>query len=194
MRLCVCVSACCSYWVVCVEQITHHVCIDPAAPNCTQCRVWGHYRALCAHMLLVLVQKRPDLFQEGGRRTLVRDYFHPAYQVENCILAIGQQLTAPQANFGPFVAAVGDIVVIDSDGEEVNSEAAPAVNPMLPPFKFTMDQYKLNARRGRPRTRRRRSRGAASSADGGAPVRVGVDAPTAEDRARQTLAGLDFDL
>ena len=145
-------------------------------------------------MLLVLVQKRPDLFQEGGRRTLVREYFHPAYQVENCIRSIGQQLIAPQPNFGPSIATVDDIVVIDSDGDEVDSEAAPAVNPMLPPLKFTLEQYKLNARRGRRRTRRHRSRGAASSADGGAPVRVGVDAPTADDRARQTLAGMDFDL
>lgn len=146
-------------------------------------------------MLLVLVQQRPDLFQEGGRRTLVREYFHPAYQVENCIRSIGQQLTAPQPNFGPSIATVDDIVVIDSDGEEVASDAAaPPVNPMLPPLTFTLEQYKLNSRRGRPRTRRHRSRGAASSGDSGAPARVGVDAPTADDRARQTLAEMDFDL
>ena len=129
-----------------------------------------------------------DLFQEGGRRTLVREYFHPAYQVENCFRSIGQQLIAPQPNFGPSIDTVDDIVVLDSDGEEVDSEAAPAVNSMLSPLKFTLEQQKLNARRGRRRTRRHRSRGAASSADGG------VDAPTADHRARQTLAGMNFDL
>ena len=44
--------------------------------------------------------------------------------------------------------------VLDSDGEEVQSTPVPAQNPMLPPLRFTLENYKQNVRRGRRRTRR----------------------------------------
>eukprot|EP00750_Incisomonas_marina_P003841 INCI13418.4.p1 GENE.INCI13418.4~~INCI13418.4.p1 ORF type:complete len:731 (-),score=85.37 INCI13418.4:161-2284(-) len=136
------------------HKIRHIVCIDPEKPNCTQCRQWGNYRAMCAHMMLVVANQRRELFEAANRRELVRTYFHPAFLVENCIQAVGQHLEAPKAHFGPLGNSVGDIVPMDSDGEEVDSTPAIPQNPMLPPVKYTLDQYKLNGRRARPRTRR----------------------------------------
>ena len=154
---------------------------------------------MCAHMMLVVASQRRELFEATNRRELVRTYFHPAYLVENCIQAVGQHLEAPQAHFGPLGNSVDDIVALDSDGEEVDFTPAMPQNPMLPPVKYTLDQYKLNARRGRRRTRRYRSSGSATASDGATartPTRVGVDELTAEDQARQFLDNpdLDFDL
>jgi len=144
---------------------------------------------------MVVGQHRPELFREDRRRELVRTFFHPAYLVENWVEGMGHQLTAPRANFGPPMESANDIVVLDSDGEEVESTPAPARNPMLPPLKYTLQNYKRNARRGRPRIRRFRSRGAASAAGAAAPARVGGTVMTQEDRTRQFLNddALDFD-
>ena len=136
--------------------------------------------------MLVVVQKRPDLFQEGGcrsdtgPRTLSSRLPGPKLKSERLARSSPpHSLTLDHS----FIAVVGD-VVIDSEGEQVASEAAPAVNPMLPPLKFTLE-HTSSTRDVGARGRAHRSRGAASSAeDGGAPVRVGVDAPTADERGR----------
>ena len=148
-------------------------------------------------MMLVVANQKPHLFQEDNRRELVRTYFHPAYLVENCIQAVNQRLEAPQAYFGPARESVDDIIAIDSDGEEVDCTPAEDQNAMLPPVKYTLQQYKLNARPGRPRKRRFRSSGSATASDGAAPpARTEGDELTAEHKARQFLNNieLDFDL
>ena len=139
-------------------------------------------------MMLVLVAQRPHLFRPTNYSQLFRTYFHPSYLVENCLRAVGHKLTAPQVNLGASFK-VEEVVALDSDGEEVEAEeartelrASQSSNPMLPP---------LNC--GRPRTKRIRSRGSASSVDG-APARLGAFEPTREDMARQALAVMEQEL
>ena len=117
---------------------------------------------------------------------LVRKFFHPAYLVENWHGILDHQLTAPQPNFGPPEKAADDIIILDSDGEEVDLYM-PAHNPMRPPNDYTLANYKKKAKRGRPSTRRKRSRGSASAADGAPPHRVGGNVMTQEDQKRQYL-------
>jgi hypothetical protein len=144
-------------------------------------------------MALVLAHKRPGLLTQAGRVELSESYFHPAYLVKNGILAFQEQvLNVPQAKFGLEDRPMSDIIIIDSDGEEQESHAADDPNPMLPPFKYTWENYKNIPRRGRPNTRRKRSRGAASSWDGGAPV-VRNAIMAAEDTARLVLEQFDLD-
>ena len=94
-------------------------------------------------MALVLAHKRPGLLTQAGRVELSESYFHPAYLVKNGILAFQEQvLNVPQAKFGLEDRPMSDIIIIDSDGEEQESHAADDPNPMLPPFKYTWENYK----------------------------------------------------
>ena len=105
---------------VCSNQVQHVVSIDTESPSCTQCRIWGNYRIICAHIFLVLRQKRPDLFTEDGKLKLLRIFFHPAYIIDNWTDGMDHQLTAPQPNFGPNKESTEDIIALDSDGEEID--------------------------------------------------------------------------
>lgn len=170
------------------EQVRHEVCVDIEAPTCTDCRAWGHFRTMCVHMLLVLTKTQPSLFALERQHELVRGYFHPSYLIENCVRAFtDQSLVAPQVNFGPTPPSLTDIVIIDSDGEEVDSEpvGSEEANPMRPPFKYTLAHYKQNVRRGRPRTRRFRSSGSASSSSAAA-------AAPGQDQSTQFLSRVDW--
>ena len=123
-------------------------------------------------MVLVVAKHAPQLLR--NKQELMRTFCHPAYLVENWERGIADaNLRCPQAKLGPELAAI-DIIAIDSDGEEIEQDpsappAQPASQPMLPPEKYTLENYKNNRRRGRPRTRRFRSRGAVSSDGGAAP-------------------------
>lgn len=142
-------------------------------------------------MVLVVAKHRPELLQD--RKQLTRTFFHPSYLVESWELGIaGANLVSPQAKLGPDLAEV-NICALNSDGEEIECpEPQPnASQSMLPPNKYTLENYCNNVRRGRPRTRRFRSSGALPS-DGGAapPVRFAAAAKTND--AHAVLDAIDF--
>ena len=119
-------------------------------------------------MLLVLARVKPHLVRNMA--ALARATFHPAYLVKNGVKGCSdKKLVPPVINEGPISPPLP--VALDSDGEEVEEDLTP--DQMLPPEKYTLENYKSNARRGRPRTRRYRSRGALCS-DGGARAPMAV--------------------
>ena len=144
-------------------------------------------------MLLVLARVNPGLVRNTA--ALARATFHPAYLVKNGVEGCsGAQLVAPVIDEGPTAPLLP--IALDSDGEEVDEE--PTADAMLPPKKYTLENYKSNAQRGRPRNRRYRSRGSLSS-DGGAPAphpRPAANRPAATsdaDVARDFLSQISVD-
>ena len=126
-------------------------------------------------------------FEEEPKEEIARKFFHPAYLVQNWSGILDHTVTTPQADFGPPQRTADDIIALDINGEPVEEILAHAHNPMLPPLKYTLENYKANAKRGRPRKRRLRSRGSALAADGGAPARRGGNVMTQEDWKRHCL-------
>ena len=100
-----------------------------------------------------------------NKESFFRCYFHPAYRVENLTKAYENiQMEIPNAKLGPDEA----INVISSD-DESDSEVENSELPMLPPHKFTLENYKNTKRRGRKRKKRFRSRDAMPSDRGTRP-------------------------
>ena len=123
-------------------------------------------------MCLVLAAYQPELLTSARRAKLYQNYFHPAYLVENGVKAFeGQEIRIPQVQFGPQTTPLGDnsyeSVNSESDSEPTESDSEPSY--MRAPWKYTLENYKNNPKKRRPATKRKRSRGASSSADGGAP-------------------------
>ena len=113
-------------------------------------------------MLLVLLARRPEVLETMNRDMLCETYFHPGYLIKRGVEAFkDMEFNIPQAKFGAPDIPDDDIIVIDEDGNdgEHRPVSGPTRLPMLPPWKYTLEQYKRNVRRGRPRTRRIRSRG-----------------------------------
>lgn len=111
-------------------------------------------------MAFVLGYLKSPLLQPANRLELAKTFFHPAYLVRNGVEAFdGLVLNVPAAPFGdPDAEAANEIGALDEDGNPIAAVAG-AEAPMLPPRKFRLDTYPQNASRGRPSTRRKRSRG-----------------------------------
>ena len=169
-------------------QERHIVCINSEKMSCTPCRTWGVYRAICGHLMLVLARVKPFLLNQPA--ALARATFHPAYLVQNGVAGCsGKHLVAPVIDEGPAPPPLPSALGID--GEVVEE---PTSEPMLPPTRYTLENYKSNVRRGRPRTRRYRSRGAESS-DRGAPAPRRHDGGGNDDAtfARSSLSQFSLD-
>ena len=147
------------------RKVRHTVCLSEEQPSCKPCNTWCQHKIPCRHMLAAMKIHKNHVFD--NKESFFRCYFHPAYRVENLTKAYENiQMEIPMAKLGP-----DDAINLISSDDESNSQVqvdnrAPA--PMLPPHKFTLENYKKNKKRGRKRKKRIRNRGAMSS-DRGAP-------------------------
>ena len=141
-------------------------------------------------MFLVLARYRPEMLDSAHRAELLHNYCHPAYLVENGVKAFeGQEIRIPQVQFGPQITPLGD-----NSYESVNSESDSEPSYMRAPWKYTLENYKNNPKKGRPANKRKRSRGASSSADGGAPPRRQAHVTTiTESCIQQAIDQFDLD-
>ena len=159
-------------------QVRHNVCILRDSPSCSPCDHWGQLRAPCRHMILALGADDPDIFSPARRGELVQHYFHDAYSVQKhtAVFANIPELVAPSAKFGRPVIDLS----LDDDSSNSDDDGAPEFT-MKPPVGFTKEAAQARKRRGRPRTKRIRSRGGRGDRGGKAPERKKLRAGTRSD-------------
>ena len=97
-------------------------------------------------------------------------YFHPAYLVSNAMEAydcsdLSTVICFPEKVSGECLD-MEDIDVKKSDNP-FEEYAVTVGKKMLPPVGYSIDEYKLNKPRGRPRTKRIRGRGDLPGSGGG---------------------------
>lgn len=143
-------------------------------------------------MAIVLGHLKSPLLQPANRLELVATFFHPAYLVRNGVAAFdGLQLNVPAARYGdPDAEAANQLRALDEEGNPI-AVGASAEAPMLPPRKFRLDTYRQNASRGRPSTRRKRSRGEPSGGGGAARPRDEDRGGASDSGARSLLHHFD---
>jgi hypothetical protein len=139
-----------------VNRAVHQVCLRPDNISCVPCNFFGQHHEPCRHMQLAIAQYAPHLLTTQ-RKEYLKTFFHPSYLVENLEDAYKDQVVhLPDAPVGPPLPTCDD-----EDEEE---------EPLLlPPLGFRREDYKAKPKRGRPPTKRKRSRGAVG--DDGARVR-----------------------
>ena len=101
-------------------------------------------------MLLALGTRKAHVLR--NIETFTRNYFHPAYLIESLCEAYADiRFEIPNAKLGPeeVVSLISDA----EDGDESDSQRDDDAT-MLPPRKYTLQTYKKNKRRGRPRQKR----------------------------------------
>ena len=153
-------------------RISHNVCIDKENPSCTPCDFWSQHLMPCRHMMLVIGTHQPTLLSES-RNDFSQYYFHPSFLVKNLLAAYnGAVFCIPDHPVGP---PLPEIITIDCD----SIQSQPPMR-MLPSIGFGIDDYKGKTQRGRPRTKRIRSRGA-----------VGNDGECLRKRSKRNKMGMD---
>ena len=132
-------------------QTRHHVNLDPKEPSCDPCSIWCQHKIPCRHMLLALGKMKPHAL--NNKEQFARNYFHPAYLVENLSKAYEDiSMKIPDAILGP------ETIVLDYSSEEeeeveANEQEVVAIK-MKPPQKYMLHTYQTNKKRGRPRKKR----------------------------------------
>ena len=149
-----------------VAKARHTVIIDPSCPSCN-CDIWRFYRIPCRHMLIVIGKHEKKFLygREEYRKYFRERFFHPAYLLRNAQDVyndpnVSTTLKIPDFNLGK---------PLDEIDDKVNVEALNA--KMLPPLKYSMEEYRSNRKRGRPQTIRIRGSGD-RACDGGAKIRA----------------------
>jgi len=156
-------------------RVRHTVCYSPHGPSCKPCNIWCQHKIPCRHMLVALGTYKRDVLL--NKESFSRDYFHPAYHIESLSAAYDNvRFKIPNAKLGPEeISLVSDSDVEEDEKSELtrgassSSWSAPARTgaQMLPPRKYTLETYKKNKQRGRPRKKRIRSNGAMPGDRGG---------------------------
>ena len=129
----------------------------------------------CRHMLIVIGkhQKKYLYGREEYREFFRERFFHPAYLLKNAQDVyndpnVSTKLRIPDFNLGKPLDEIDDKVNVfsieDFDDDAHNSK-------MLPPLKYSMEEYRSNKKRGRPQTVRIRGSGD-RACDGGAKIRA----------------------
>lgn len=136
------------------SRISHNVNIDKNNPSCRPCSFWSQHGIPCRHMILGISMYAPELLA-ADREDFFNNFFHPSFLVKNLAAGYeGGEFIMPDHPVGP---ALPEIIHIDSDTVE---KKAPL--KMLPPISFGLEDYEGKNKRGRPRIKRIRTRGAKS--------------------------------
>jgi len=131
-------------------KVRHTVCFSEHSPSCKPCNIWCQHKIPCRHMLLALGTRKAHVLR--NKETFTRNYFHPAYLIESlCEAYADVRFEIPNAKLGPeeVVSLISDAEDDDESDSQRDDDAT-----MLPPRKYTLQTYKKNKRRGRPRQKR----------------------------------------
>ena len=141
-----------------IKRTQHTIDINFDNPSCRPCSFWSQHGIPCRHMILGISTYAPKLLSDD-REKFFNNFFHPSFLVKNLASGYeGGDFTMPDHPVGPALPVT---IHIDSDSDSENIvKEAPL--KMLPPISFGLEDYQGKNKRGRPRTKRIRSRGAKS--------------------------------
>ena len=173
-------------------HVAHTVCIDKDRPSCNPCNFFNQHGIPCCHMMLCIGMHEPNLLNER-KKEFFEKYFNPSFLVKNLCLAYEDgAFNIPNTPKGP---PLPKIISLNSDSEDEDADEDKEEGLMLPPVGFALDDYKKMAKRGRPRLKRIRSRGAVG--DDGARLRkrsVGLRrGRNSAEEGRNALAAFSLD-
>ena len=154
-----------------VDGLRRVVNINPLSPDCHPCRTWSQHHIPCRHMLIALGRHNRNIIVDPVlKQSFFVNYFHPAYLVSNAMEAYNSSDLSTVIGFPEKVSGEGldveDIDVKKSDNP-FEEYAVTVGKKMLPPVGYSIDEYKFNKPRGRPRTKRIRERGDFPGSGGG---------------------------